>query len=82
MRGAGDAALSTAEAIASAQRGRGERKRPASGASITPAERDVVRLVSEGMIVWMNRILSSTRRRHQFHTTNVEQQDRPTPDPI
>ena len=44
------AALSADEAIAYAQRGRGERKRPASGwASLTPAERDVVRLVSEGL---------------------------------
>ncbi|SPM30018.1 Predicted ATPase [Mycobacterium terramassiliense] len=44
------AALSTGEAIAYARRGRGERKRPASGwASLTPAERDVVRLVSEGL---------------------------------
>ena len=44
------AALSTDEAIAYAQRGRGERKRPASGwASLTPTERDVVRLVSEGL---------------------------------
>ena len=44
------AALSTEEAIAYAQRGRGQRKRPASGwASLTPAERDVVRLVSEGL---------------------------------
>jgi DNA-binding CsgD family transcriptional regulator len=44
------AALSTAEAIAYAQRGRGERKRPASGwASLTPAELDVVRLVSNGL---------------------------------
>jgi DNA-binding CsgD family transcriptional regulator len=44
------AALSTAEAIAYAQRGRGERKRPSSGwASLTPAELDVVRLVSEGL---------------------------------
>ena len=43
-------ALSTEEAIAYAQRGRGERKRPTSGwASLTPAERDVVRLVSEGL---------------------------------
>jgi DNA-binding NarL/FixJ family response regulator len=42
------AALSTEEAIAYAQRGRGERKRPTSGlASLTPAERDIVRLVSE-----------------------------------
>ena len=44
------AALSTDEAIAYAQRGRGERKRPASGwASLTPTELDVVRLVSEGL---------------------------------
>ncbi len=44
------AALSTEEAIAYAQRGRGQRKRPASGwGSLTPTERDVVRLVSEGL---------------------------------
>jgi DNA-binding CsgD family transcriptional regulator len=44
------AALSTEEAIAYAQRGRGERKRPASGwDSLTPTERDVVQLVSEGL---------------------------------
>ncbi|HET9875736.1 MAG TPA: response regulator transcription factor, partial [Mycobacterium sp.] len=44
------AALSTEEAIGYAQRGRGERKRPASGwAALTPAELDVVRLVSEGL---------------------------------
>jgi len=44
------AALSTEEAIAYAQRGRGERKRPTSGwASLTPTELDVVRLVSEGL---------------------------------
>ena len=44
------AALSIEEAIAYAQRGRGERKRPASGwGALTPAERDVVRLVSEGL---------------------------------
>jgi DNA-binding CsgD family transcriptional regulator len=43
-------ALSTEGAIAYAQRGRGERKRPSSGwASITPTELDVVRLVSEGL---------------------------------
>ncbi len=42
--------LSTEEAIAYAQRGRGQRTRPASGwASLTPTERDVVRLVSEGL---------------------------------
>ena len=44
------AALSTEEAIAYTQRGHGERKRPASGwASLTPTERDIVRLVSEGL---------------------------------
>ena len=44
------AALSTEEAISYAQRGRGQRKRPTSGwASLTPTERDVVRLVSEGL---------------------------------
>ena len=44
------AGLSTDEAIAYAQRGRGERKRPAKGwASLTPTERDVVRLVGEGL---------------------------------
>jgi DNA-binding CsgD family transcriptional regulator len=43
-------ALSTDEAITYAQRGRGGRKRPGSGwASLTPTERDVVRLVSEGL---------------------------------
>jgi DNA-binding CsgD family transcriptional regulator len=44
------AAMSTEEAIAYAQRGRGERKRPSSGwGALTPTERDVVRLVSEGL---------------------------------
>ena len=44
------AALSVEEAIAYAQRGRGERKRAATGwGALTPAERDVVRLVSEGL---------------------------------
>jgi predicted ATPase/DNA-binding CsgD family transcriptional regulator len=44
------AAMSVEEAIAYAQRGRGERKRPTCGwASLTPAELDVVRLVSEGL---------------------------------
>jgi DNA-binding CsgD family transcriptional regulator len=44
------AALSADEAIVYAQRGRGQRKRPASGwASLTPTELDVVRLVSEGL---------------------------------
>jgi predicted ATPase/class 3 adenylate cyclase/DNA-binding CsgD family transcriptional regulator len=44
------AALSTKEAIAYAQRGRGQRKRPTSGwGSLTPTEREVVQLVSEGL---------------------------------
>jgi DNA-binding CsgD family transcriptional regulator len=44
------AALSTVEAIAYARRGRGRGKRPTSGwGSLTPTERDVVRLVSEGL---------------------------------
>jgi predicted ATPase/class 3 adenylate cyclase/DNA-binding CsgD family transcriptional regulator len=44
------AALSIEGAIAYAQRGRGERKRPSTGwASLTPAELDVVRLVAEGL---------------------------------
>lgn len=43
-------ALSTEAAIAYAQRGRGERKRPAAGwNALTPTERDVVRLVQEGL---------------------------------
>jgi DNA-binding CsgD family transcriptional regulator len=44
------ASLSNDEAIAYAQRGRGERKRPTTGwASLTPTELDVARLVSEGL---------------------------------
>ena len=44
------AAMSTEEAIAYAQRGRAQRKRPSSGwAALTPTERDIVRLVSEGL---------------------------------
>jgi DNA-binding CsgD family transcriptional regulator len=44
------AALSVEEAISYAQRSRGERKRPTSGwASLTPTERDVVQLVSQGL---------------------------------
>jgi predicted ATPase/class 3 adenylate cyclase/DNA-binding CsgD family transcriptional regulator len=44
------AALSADQAIAYAQRGRGERQRPPAGwASLTPTERAVVGLVSEGL---------------------------------
>nr|WP_246398400.1 LuxR family transcriptional regulator [Mycobacterium vicinigordonae] len=44
------AAMSTEESIGYAQRGRGERRRPSSGwGSLTPTERAVVGLVSEGL---------------------------------
>jgi predicted ATPase/class 3 adenylate cyclase/DNA-binding CsgD family transcriptional regulator len=44
------ASLSMEAAIAFVQRGRGERKRPATGwAALTPTELDVVRLVGEGL---------------------------------
>ncbi len=44
------AALSVAEAIAYTQRGHRERNRPTAGwGSLTPTERDVVRLLSEGL---------------------------------
>lgn len=47
---AAGAGLSTREAIAYALRGKGRRRRPLTGwASLTPAERDVVRLVCEGL---------------------------------
>ncbi len=67
------AALSTEEAIAYAQRGRGERKRPASGwASLTPTELDVVRLVSNGLA---NKDIASrlfvSPRTVQTHLTHV-----------
>jgi DNA-binding CsgD family transcriptional regulator len=67
------AALSTDEAIAYAQRRRGERKRPTSGwASLTPTERDVVRLVSEGLA---NKDVAArlfvSQRTVQSHLTHV-----------
>jgi DNA-binding CsgD family transcriptional regulator len=44
------AALSAEEAVAYAQRGHGERKRPSTGwGSLTPTELEVVRLVAEGI---------------------------------
>lgn len=47
---AAGASLSTAEAISFGLRGRGSRKRPANGwAALTRAEREVVRLLSEGL---------------------------------
>jgi DNA-binding CsgD family transcriptional regulator len=67
------AALSVEEAIAYAQGGRGERKRPTSGwESLIPSERDVVRLVSEGLA--NNDIatrLFVSRRTVQTHLTHV-----------
>jgi DNA-binding CsgD family transcriptional regulator len=67
------AALSTEAAIAYAQRGRGERKRPTSGwGSLTPTERDVVRLVSDGLA---NRDIATrlfvSPRTVQTHLTHV-----------
>jgi predicted ATPase/class 3 adenylate cyclase/DNA-binding CsgD family transcriptional regulator len=67
------AALSTEEAIGYAQRGRGERKRPTSGwGSLTPTERDVVRLVSDGLA---NRDIATrlfvSPRTVQTHLTHV-----------
>lgn len=67
------AALSIEEAIAYAQRGRGERKRPASGwPSLTPAERDVARLICEGLA---NKEIATrlfvSPRTVQAHLTNI-----------
>jgi DNA-binding CsgD family transcriptional regulator len=67
------AALSTEEAIAYAQRGRGQRKRPTSGwGSLTPTELDVVRLVSEGLANYdiATRLFVSPRT-VQTHLTHV-----------
>lgn len=67
------AGLMLDEAIAYVRRGRGERKRPASGwASLTPTERDVVRLLAEGLA--NNEIASRlfiSRRTVQTHLTHV-----------
>ncbi len=66
-------ALSTQEAIAYAQRGKGERKRPSRGwASLTPAETDVVRLVCDGLANKdiAKRLLVSPRT-VQTHLTHV-----------
>jgi DNA-binding NarL/FixJ family response regulator len=67
------AALSADEAIAYAQRGRGERKRPASGwGSLTPTELDVVRLVQEGLSNKdIGTMLFISPRTVQTHLTHV-----------
>ena len=65
--------MSAEEALAYAQRGRGERKRPASGwESLTPTEVDVVRLVKEGLnhAEVATRLLVSPRT-VQTHLTHV-----------
>ena len=67
------ATLSRDEAIAYAQRGRGERNRAATGwDSLTPTERDVVRLVTEGL---GNREIGArlfiSHRTVQTHLTHV-----------
>jgi DNA-binding CsgD family transcriptional regulator len=66
-------ALSADEAVAYAQRGRGERKRPSSGwASLTPTERDVVRLVGEGLANKdIAALLFVSPRTVQSHLTHV-----------
>ena len=66
-------ALSTLEAIASAQRGKGERRRPTMGwSSLTPAERDVVRLLCNGLAnkEIAKRLLVSPRT-VQTHLTHI-----------
>ncbi|RDH75923.1 LuxR family transcriptional regulator [Mycolicibacterium moriokaense] len=67
------AALSVGEAIAYAKRGKGQRKRPLTGwGSLTPAERDVVRLVCDGLAnkEIAKRLLVSPRT-VQTHLTHV-----------
>jgi predicted ATPase/class 3 adenylate cyclase/DNA-binding CsgD family transcriptional regulator len=67
------AGLSIEDAIAYVRRGRGERKRPSNGwASLTPTERDVVRLVADGLAnnEIANRLFVS-RRTVQTHLTHV-----------
>lgn len=66
-------ALTPEDAIAYARRGRGERKRPCSGwAALTPAERDVTRLLAEGL---SNREIATrlfiSPRTVQSHLTHV-----------
>jgi DNA-binding CsgD family transcriptional regulator len=67
------AALSVDEAVAYAQRRRGQRKRPTSGwASLTPTEHDVVRFLCKGLA---NKDIASrlfiSPRTVQTHLTHV-----------
>lgn len=66
-------ALNTLEAIAFAQRGRGERKRPTSGwESLTPAELEVIRLLSEGLSNKdIAKMLFISPRTAQTHLTHI-----------
>jgi len=69
------AAMSTEEAVAYAQRGRGERRRPPAGwHSLTPTELDVVRLVGEGLqnedIATRLFVLPRTVQSHLRHVYN------------
>jgi DNA-binding CsgD family transcriptional regulator len=61
------------QAVVHALRGRGSRDRPASGwESLTPAERDVVRLVAEGLTnLEVGRRLFISRRTVEHHLTHV-----------
>jgi predicted ATPase/DNA-binding CsgD family transcriptional regulator len=67
------AGLSVEEATAYAGRGRGSRRRPASGwASLTPAELDVVRLVADGLTnVEIGQRLFVSPRTVQTHLAHV-----------
>jgi DNA-binding CsgD family transcriptional regulator len=66
-------ALSLNEADAYAQRGRGERKRPATGwASLTPAEIRVAELVTDGLSnATIGRRLLCSARTAQAHLTHI-----------
>ena len=72
--------LSLQEAIAYARRGRGERRRPATGwASLTPSEMDVVRLVAGHLTnpeiaarLFVSRATVKTHLRHVFAKLGIE----------